>query len=413
MKFFFPDSHDLVDPSFDFRTERRKFAGSRQQTQLYAHEIFEDPPYNGMLLSKAVIDGGAKSSRYSFSQKQRLKRIGAREFLRLDRLDGTGPRIDTMGDCGSFSYASEPEPPFSVQEVIEFYSDCRFDYGISLDHVILGYEGDDRDVPDDWQRRLDLTVELADEFLSLCHSEKVAFKPIGAAQGWSPKSYAQSVARLQDIGYDYIALGGLVPLKTLEILASLAAVKDVLRPNTRLHLLGITRFENIARFRSFGVYSCDSTSPLKQAFKDDKDNYYTPDRSYTAVRIPQVGENAKLKAAILSGKIDQTRALKLEKACLKSILGYEEGSTSLSVLLEYLNEYETLWHGKRDNIERYRETLVDAPWRRCPCSVCRHLGIHVVIFRGSERNRRRGFHNLYTIRRKLNLLPALEVVSVQ
>src|SRR4051794_36412895 len=56
MKFFFPDSHDLVDPSFDFQTERRTHYGSRQQSQRYAHEVLDEPPYDGMLLSKAMID---------------------------------------------------------------------------------------------------------------------------------------------------------------------------------------------------------------------------------------------------------------------------------------------------------------------------------------------------------------------
>ena len=108
MKFFFPDAHDLVNPLFDFTTERRTFAGSRQQSQLYAHEVLDAPPYDGMLLSKAMIDphSSAKSVRYSFAQVQRLKRVGAHEFLRLDR-PGLKRRLETMGDCGSFSYRSE------------------------------------------------------------------------------------------------------------------------------------------------------------------------------------------------------------------------------------------------------------------------------------------------------------------
>ena len=32
-------------------------------------------------------------------------------------------------------------------------------------------------------------------------------------------------------------------------------------------------------------------------------------------------------------------------------------------------------------------------WKMCPCHDCRALSIHVVSFRGAERNRRRGFHN--------------------
>src|SRR5688500_3072563 len=143
MKFFFPDAHDLVDPTFDFITERRKVAGSRQQSQLYAHEVLNEPPYDGMLLSKAMIDphNASKGVRYSFAQVQRLKRMGVREFLRLD-VSGSKRRIETMGDCGSFSYVSESEPPYGIDSVIEFYLDCQFDYGISLDHVILGYRED-------------------------------------------------------------------------------------------------------------------------------------------------------------------------------------------------------------------------------------------------------------------------------
>src|SRR6476660_8566426 len=101
MKFFFPDSHDLIDPSFDFRTERRSYAGNRQQAQLYAHEVLDEPPYDGMLLSKAMIDphSTSRDMRYSFTQVQRLKRLGVREFLRLDR-PSLKRRLETMDDCG-------------------------------------------------------------------------------------------------------------------------------------------------------------------------------------------------------------------------------------------------------------------------------------------------------------------------
>ena len=37
----------------------------------------------------------------------------------------------------------------------------------------------------------------------------------------------------------------------------------------------------------------------------------------------------------------------------------------------------------------------------CPCEICRRLGIHVMLFRGAERNRRRGFHNLFVFYRRL------------
>jgi hypothetical protein len=404
MKFFFPDSHDQVDPSFDFRSERRSYAGSRQQAQLYAHEVLDLPPYDGMLVSKAVIDGRTDNVRYSFAQIQRLKRLGVREFLRLDRTS-FAKRIETMGDCGSFTYVNESEPPFSIAEVIEFYLDCKFDYGLSLDHVILGYSNDDGKVAsdkfDEWKRRFDMTVELADEFLRLHRRNRLPFRAIGVAQGWSPESYSKAVAALQKMGYKYVALGGMVPMRTHEILACLEAVCEVRLPEVKLHLLGIGRFDRSGELDKYGVYSFDSTVPLKQAFMDDRDNYYTATRAYTAIRIPQVGENAKLKTRILSGEIDQGRARQLEKDCFLGAMGFAEGSIGLDLLVARLREYEELWHGAKDDSERYRQTLQDAPWRHCKCSICRRLGIHVVMFRGAERNRSRGFHNLQVVRNRL------------
>jgi hypothetical protein len=408
MKFFFPDSHDLVDPSFDFRTERRVYGGSRQQAQQYAHEVFPSAPYDGMLLSKAVIDGFAKNIRYSFTQVQRLKRVGVHEFLRLENVGKAG-RLEVMGDCGSFTYVNEPEPPFSVADVVNFYGECRFDYGLSLDHVVLGYANPKKEVPSEtlieWKRRFVMTLEFAAEFKRLQSGENHGFFPIGVAQGWSPESYRDAVRQLQAMGYTYIALGGMVPLKTHEILASLEEVNTVRKAKTKLHLLGIARFDKIGELDQYGVASFDSTAPLKQAFMDERDNFHTPTRTYTAVRIPQTGENAKLKKQILSGEVDHNRARELEKACLKGVMAYAEGSTSLDKVLPLLKEYETLWHGHKDDSERYRETLTDRPWEKCPCAVCSKLGVHVAIFRGAERNRRRGFHNVFVLHNRLNHNP--------
>jgi len=404
MKFFFPDSHDLVDPSFDFVTERRKFSGSRQQSQCYAHEILTEPPYDGMLLSKAMVDPleDSKSVRYSFTQVQRLKRLGVREFLRLDR-PGLGKRLETMGDCGAFSYVNAPEPPFSIENVVEFYMDCQFDYGISPDHVILGFQDDssDKPIPQEWKDRFEITLDRADQFIRQHRQQNLPFIPMGAAQGWSPSSYAEAVTRLEAMGYDYIALGGMVPLKSSELVASLEAVSKVKKSGTRLHLLGITRLEIIDEFKKHGVTSIDSTSPLKKAFMDNKENYHTPGYNYTAVRIPQVDGNNQLKKLILAGHIEFGNARKLELACFEGLMEYDQGKLPLDSLIQRLAEYESVWHGKKDDSANYRKTLEDKPWKQCACSICKNLGIHVVLFRGAERNRSRGFHNLFVLRNRL------------
>mgnify|MGYP004256766681 CR=1 FL=1 len=44
--------------------------------------------------------------------------------------------------------------------------------------------------------------------------------------------------------------------------------------------------------------SFDSTSPLRQAFIDDEDNYYSEQKNYSAISAPQVDGNVKLKGRI-------------------------------------------------------------------------------------------------------------------
>jgi hypothetical protein len=308
-----------------------------------------------------------------------------------------------MGDCGAFSYVNAPEPPFSIENVVEFYMDCQFDYGISPDHVILGFQDDssDKPIPQEWRDRFEITLDRANQFITQHRQQNLPFTPMGAAQGWSPSSYADAVTRLEAMGYDYIALGGMVPLKSSELVASLEAVSKVKKAATRLHLLGITRLEIIDEFKKHGVTSIDSTSPLKKAFMDNKENYHTPGYNYTAVRIPQVDGNNQLKKLILAGHIEFGNARKLELACFEGLMEYDQGKLPLDTLIQRLAEYEAVWHGKKDDSANYRKTLEDKPWKHCRCSICKKLGIHVVLFRGAERNRSRGFHNLYVLRNRL------------
>ena len=425
MEFFFPDSQDLVDPSFDFTKETRSTTRLRQRDDLYAHEVFSPPPLNGILVSKAIVDGsGGAGGRYSIAQRHRLLRQGARSFFRLDRLEAQLDRpIMTMGDCGAFSYVREKDPPFTVEEVVAFYHDCGFDYGVSVDHIIMAYKPEwdepappgEEAVPPEILERQKITLDLARDFLREHKRRNCRFTPVGVAQGWSPKSYAHSVEVLQDMGFERIAIGGLVPLKTKEILACLSATNEVRRPKTGFHLFGVTRTHEVSKFIDFGVVSFDSTSPLRQAFKDDKDNFWTLDRApktptgwknYTALRVPQVDGNPSLKRRIQAGEVNLAEACRLEKACLQALASFDRDEQGCDSVLDILMEYEALHASRRSSRDMraaYEEVLTDRPWRNCDCEICSALRIHVIIFRGAERNRRRGFHNLFTFKRRLEL----------
>ena len=404
MKFYFPDSQDQVSPTYDFIHDEYSPLRVRQRDDRYAHEALTLPAYDGLLVSKAIVDGTIQGvGKYSMPQRQRLYRLGVRGFFRLPE------DVVTLGDCGAFTYVNEPEPPYSVSEVIDFYSRCGFDAGVSIDHVILGYRRpgpSPGDVPDEWKERRRISLHFAEKFLTAVHEHGTPFEPVGAAQGWDPESYADSVKELQAMGYRRIALGGMVPLKTPDILASLAAIANIRHADTELHLLGITRIDSMNDFAGLGVTSFDSTSSFRQAFMDDRDNYHTTETTYSAIRVPQVDANISLKKAILAGKVSQADAVVAERESLKLLREFDNGQCSLDEALNAVLRYEELIGVKKSYADLYRRTLESAPWRDCPCGLCAKHGIEIAIFRGSERNKRRGFHNLSVLADKMKSLHA-------
>lgn len=411
MRFFFPDSQDQIYPGFNFETEEKSELRVRQRDDLYIHEVLGPQIIDGLLVSKAIVDGRAGAAgKYTLAQRHRLYRVGIRKFFRLENMPAD---FQTMGDCGAFSYFGEEVPPYTPDEVIDFYDECDFDIGIAPDHIVFGFDPQGNASPEQlkvWRFRQSLTIQLARDFLVRCGDRQVRFMPMAVAHGWSPQSYASAVEALQAVGYKRIALGGMVPLKTHEILASLREIANVRKAATQLHLLGIMREEAIADFAALGVTSFDSTSAFRQSFKDDRDNYHTTGRSYTAIRVPQVEGNAKLKKNIEAGRIVQGRAVRLERECLATLYEYDRIGTGQGRLLELLREYGEVVGSCKDYTEEYGETLEDSPWRKCDCRICREAGINVVIFRGSERNKRRGFHNIYAFRHRIDR--ELEVGSV-
>lgn len=404
MKFYFPDSQDQVSPTYDFIHDEHSPLRVRQRDDRYAHEVLARRAYDGLLVSKAIVDGTIKGvGKYSMPQRQRLYRLGVRGFFRLPN------DIVTLGDCGAFTYANEPEPPYSVTEVIDFYSRCGFDAGVSIDHVILGYRRPQTkaaDIPDEWKQRRLTSLHYAEKFLCAVRDQKSPFEPVGAAQGWDPASYADSVKELQAMGYKRIALGGMVALKTPDILACLSAIADVRMPDTKLHLLGITRLESMTEFGEFGVASFDSTSAFRQSFMDERDNYHMPETTYAAIRVPQVDANVALKKAILAGKVSQAHAVAAERESLRRLRDYDNGQCGLDAALDAVLKYEALLGVDKSYAELYRRTLKCAPWRDCACGLCAKHGIDMAIFRGSERNKRRGFHNLSVLADKIKSLHA-------
>ncbi|MED5370935.1 MAG: tRNA-guanine transglycosylase DpdA [Myxococcota bacterium] len=408
MKFFYADALDLVDPGYDFRKDKFSPGRMPQRDDVYAHELMTpERPYDGLLVSRFLLDGRGSQGRYTMAQRQRFVRNGAQRFLRFPADGRYDPdRFPILCDCGAFNYRNDHEPPYSVEDMVEFYELGGFTHGVSVDHMIGTFDPmldhpTIGGIPAELQRRYDITVANAERLRSIVVRDQPRFTALGVAQGWSPESYARAVQSLIAMGYDYVALGGLVPLKTREILAVLEGVKAVTAGKTKLHLFGITRLENFQVFRDAGVASFDSTSPLRQAFKDAKDNYYSASGHYSAVRVPQADVYPKLVRRIRKGEVERLEAVRLERACLESLYALDRGEVRVSEAMEALRSYEGLFGGN-SKWAAVKRTLEDKPWQSCECPICREIGIDVVIFRGANRNRRRGFHNLLFTQKTLH-----------
>ena len=126
-------------------------------------------------------------------------------------------------------------------------------------------------------------------------------------------------------------------------------------------------------------------------------NYLTQDGWYPAIRIPQAQGSFRAKRLVKEGKVPLEKLEILERNCLKEIRAFAAGSKSPSQsLINHLVEYDTLIAGERPGTaERIYQALEDRPWESCECEICKTWGIEVFIFRGNNRNRRRGFHNTY------------------
>ena len=413
MKFIFADAIDQVDPGYDFIRDQHSKGRRAYWDDAYPHEIFKSPPYDGILISRGIVGDSRRIGTYSSAQAMRLRREGAREFLRLNT-----PELKDMpiyGDCGAFSYVQEKVPPYSPQNMAEFYADGRFTYGCSVDHIIFGFRPEDKGLEgaiDDEFERFQITQENAREFINVTKSIP-GFTPLGAVQGWSPDSMGIAAENLEKMGYNYLAIGGMVPLTAEQIHLALKAIRNRIKRTTKLHILGFAKAEQIGEFTGYGIASFDSTSPLIRAFKDAKANFYSRKTEskldyYTAIRIPLATENSSLKNAAKEGKVCQDDLLLAEKNALAALRAFDKGGLSMQIALDQIMIYQRLFHKVKSKTEaaylkviaatedQIRRTLIAAPWKKCRCAICVAVGIEVIIFRSNNRNKRRGFHNLQT-----------------
>ena len=152
----------------------------------------------------------------------------------------------------------------------------------------------------------------------------------------------------------------------------------------------------VEAFADLGVTSFDSASYLRRAWLGARDNYHTLTTDYCALRIPDHRKSFRAKRAVKEGRIGEAAIARLEHRCLDAVRAYDAGGSGVDEVLELLETYDgVIGQSRRHKKHDLRRTLEERPWVACPCAICRAVGVEVVIFRGNNRNRRRGFHNTW------------------
>jgi len=365
----------------------------------YLWEIF--PCTDGILISKGYVTPKLEDSF--------VKHGGIQRFLRWK-----GP---VMGDSGAWLYKNEDEPPYSVRELLDYYTRVGIPLGAHLDHSIfktVKVDGVTRELTEDEKkRRWQITIDNARETMELLQKEKYnGLQVIGVIQGWDLESYRQATKELLRMGYEYLAVGSIARKPTSQLLKIVDAVNAEIdklphekREKVKIHLFGFARLKLIPYLFTKRIVSFDTAAPLRQAWESGEHNYHfaNPWRSYTAIRIrlTRVRRNRKGLESF-------------EKKTLSMMYKFAEHRVSLERLLTMLLDYEERIL-KSDGIKandvnkilpmlkkRYVRTLEDRPWEKCSCSVCEEKRVDVIIFREGWRNGSRAYHNVRQFYLELN-----------
>lgn len=415
IKYVMPDWDDYLDTGFDFQNDT--FSPSNDNgisRRSYLHEIMgDDTPYDGILVSLNQID----------KKKGALKKYDTtgvvektiREIMRIP------DRILVIGDCGAFSYKDKLKPSIDPKTAAKLYDEYGFDLGASVDHMIVDEVIDKKPDGKEEKRaltdkekddRVALTINNARAFINEVRTNHYRFTPLGSIQARTPQEYAQVFDEYIEMGYRQIALGSLIPKddETIreiitEVGSHYRALPEETRKDVGIHLFGILRPALFNIYVENGIASFDSASYFRKAWlKSDRNYLGTDGEWYAAIRVPQ-SALPKNKKALENKGFDLEEVAALEKHVLQSLNEFNKESDVEAVLdniIKYDSYFERVSDGGEKLRDAYKQVLIDRPWEQCECAICKKIGIHTLIFRGYNRNKRRGFHNTYVFYHQYN-----------
>jgi hypothetical protein len=407
LSYFLPDWDDLLDEHFDFDAD--EFSGVSRRDRNDKHCCV-------LMKPKRLCDGVVVSLAQHVTSKGPLRRIMGTESnslapRNLRNLFGLSHDQSLFGDCGAFSYVNEDYPAISVEQAIALYDLHGFDFGASVDHIpVTNIVRNGSNIELTRRARLArvrVTKKNAERFIEVAKKRNVGFTPVGTVQGLDPMSYAETTRFYHELGYRHLAIGGLVPLHdnvVEKIVEAVMTVVVTLKPRPWVHLFGIFRPKLQAKFRELRVDSFDSATYFRKAWLRSDQNYLAQDGQwYAALRVPMTSDGRTRKRLEESG-FDLATLQIQEMQVMKLLCLYGREEVGIHEVLDAVIEYdERLVRSSdaRSMRAKYERTLQNRPWRNCDCPFCSQTGIHMLIFRGSNRNKRRGAHNTLMLYRSL------------
>ncbi|MCP5495889.1 MAG: hypothetical protein H7A23_15150 [Leptospiraceae bacterium] len=402
--YFLPDWDDVLDEDFDFTNDRFSHAKKSERNEKHCVRIMQP---------EKICDGILVSLAQNLGNKGFLRKFNSTDFGSLAPKSirehyGLSRNQFAFGDCGAFSYVHKASPSISTEQAVSLYQLHGFDLGASVDHIPLPdivIDGEKKLLSiSEREKRVEITKHNALRFIELHQNKKCTFTPVGVIQGISEESYAKQLPEYIEAGYTHVAIGGLVPrsdAEIIKIIQELNKVRQNLRPGIQeklwIHLFGIFR-PNIQEFiQSSKIASFDSATYFRKAWLRSNQNYLGNNGEwYSAIRVPMTSDPRTIKRLKTSG-LSISKLEVLEQKALKSLHSFAHKNENLNSVLNAIYEYDSLLTRNSEDskkmIRSYAKTLTSRIWEKCGCPACKQTGIDVIIFRGCNRNKRRGAHN--------------------
>lgn len=401
-----------VHKNFDLNTEEF----SKEKVGVLNH--FKEDICDGVLVSRTMYDTLARGQVIKTDEGVKFL-VNGIEHNNLYEALGIPKHLLIMFDPGTWSYAQKLELPkkmYDTESLIDMYDAAGVVLGGSVDWPIIDkikIEGKNVELGlDIKEKRRQITLELADDFVTKAGKRDLNFMPFGTIQGYDLKTYADSAKKILSMPYDYIAIGGL-PASSEQFCLKVFKVvwREIVKSGRKVGIHAYGRFPSptaVKDFRKYGITSVDNNySHICAIGKTtcsywstefwDEDVYSPLEKCYQIMipseRSPKIRRAKKVmteesydellgyynKAFYYFCAYDTNRAPKIKQRILENFV---KGET----MLADTGAVRAKSKPAQQRIYDLAELSLDSNiWDTCDCTGCKGGGIHMIMSRGTTR----------------------------